>query len=111
MHWTGREARPMAQLSKASTAGASAARNDDEPGSLLRDVPRLNKCLSSTSPQDQMILEAAYKNDPKPDKAARLELVKQIPLGEKEVQVRSTTRHVDHERCFNNVYADLVSES
>ncbi|EME88302.1 uncharacterized protein MYCFIDRAFT_76128 [Pseudocercospora fijiensis CIRAD86] len=39
-----------------------------------------------TSPQDQMILEAAYKNDPKPDKAARLELVKQTSLGEKEVQ-------------------------
>ncbi|KXT10435.1 hypothetical protein AC579_7875 [Pseudocercospora musae] len=40
-----------------------------------------------TSPQDQVILEAAYKNDPKPDKAARLELVKHISLGEKEVQI------------------------
>jgi hypothetical protein len=39
------------------------------------------------SPEDQEILEAAYKRDPKPDKAARLELVKQVALGEKEVQV------------------------
>lgn len=34
------------------------------------------------------MLEAAYGRDPKPDKAARLEIVKQVSLGEKEVQVR-----------------------
>lgn len=39
------------------------------------------------SPEDQASLEAAYKRDPKPDKAARLELVKHVALGEKEVQV------------------------
>jgi hypothetical protein len=39
------------------------------------------------SPEDQEILEAAYKRDPKPDKAARLELVMRVALGEKEVQV------------------------
>ena len=33
------------------------------------------------------MLEEAYKRDPKPDKAARQELVKQVALGEKEVQV------------------------
>ena len=40
------------------------------------------------SPEDQAVLEAAYDQDPKPDKPARLELVKQVALGEKEVQVR-----------------------
>jgi hypothetical protein len=41
------------------------------------------------SPEDQTILEAAYNRDPKPDKAARLEIVEQVSLGEKEVQVCS----------------------
>jgi hypothetical protein len=39
------------------------------------------------SPEDQTILEAAYIRDPKPDKAARLAIVEQVSLGEKEVQV------------------------
>lgn len=43
----------------------------------------------SCSPEDQATLEAAYKRDPKPDKTARLELVKHVGLGEKEVQVGS----------------------
>ena len=33
-------------------------------------------------------MEAAYTRDPKPDKDARLKLVEQVALGEKEVQVR-----------------------
>ena len=41
-----------------------------------------------SSPDDQNILEDAYTRDPKPDKEARLELVKRVALGEKEVQVR-----------------------
>ncbi|KAK5124711.1 hypothetical protein LTR85_001424 [Meristemomyces frigidus] len=40
-----------------------------------------------TCAADQEVLEAAYKRDPKPDKAARLEIVKLVSLGEKEVQI------------------------
>ncbi|KAK0908153.1 Homeobox protein yox1 [Friedmanniomyces endolithicus] len=40
-----------------------------------------------TSLEDQSVLEDAYKRDPKPDKAARLEIVRMVNLGEKEVQV------------------------
>ncbi|OJD33227.1 homeobox transcription [Diplodia corticola] len=40
-----------------------------------------------TSPEDQKILEAEYQKDSKPDKAARLEIVKRVALGEKEVQI------------------------
>lgn len=43
--------------------------------------------LTVCSPEDQTVLEAAYKRDPKPDKTARIELVKLVALGEKEVQV------------------------
>ena len=46
------------------------------------------------STEDQAILEEAYKRDPKPDKAARLDLVKQVALGEKEVQVGPYTTHL-----------------
>lgn len=41
----------------------------------------------SYSPEDQATLEAEYKRNPKPDKTARLEIVKSVALGEKEVQV------------------------
>ncbi|KAK0659581.1 Homeobox protein YOX1 [Lasiodiplodia hormozganensis] len=40
-----------------------------------------------TSPEDQKILEAEYQRNSKPDKAARLEIVKRVALGEKEVQI------------------------
>ena len=36
---------------------------------------------------DKAILEAAYQENPKPDKIARLEIVKRVSLNEKEVQV------------------------
>jgi hypothetical protein len=39
------------------------------------------------SPQDQAILEAEYKQNPKPNKAARAEIVGKVSLNEKEVQV------------------------
>ncbi len=38
-----------------------------------------------------MILEEAYKNNPKPDKQARLEIVDRVSLNEKEVQVSLPT--------------------
>lgn len=41
----------------------------------------------SYSPQDQAILEAEYKQNPKPNKAARAEIVEKVSLNEKEVQV------------------------
>lgn len=34
------------------------------------------------------MLEAEYEKNSKPDKAARLDIVKRVALGEKEVQVR-----------------------
>lgn len=40
-----------------------------------------------TSPQDHALLEAAYQRNSKPDKNERLELVSQIALDEKEVQI------------------------
>ncbi|KAF4554977.1 putative homeobox protein YOX1 [Elsinoe fawcettii] len=40
-----------------------------------------------TSPEDQLILEAEYDKNPKPDKAARMDIVRRVALGEKEVQI------------------------
>lgn len=39
------------------------------------------------SPHDHAILEAEYRQNPKPDKARRADIVKQVSMGEKEVQV------------------------
>ena len=39
------------------------------------------------SPEDHAILEAEYQLNPKPDKAARMQIVERVALGEKEVQV------------------------
>lgn len=48
---------------------------------LTIDVPQ-------HSPEDHAILEAEYQQNPKPDKAARANIVSRVSLGEKEVQVR-----------------------
>lgn len=58
-------------------------------------LTHLLTCLSSA--KDKVILESAYNANPKPDKAARLDIVKRVSLNEKEVQVRapvSNTRRV-----------------
>ena len=48
------------------------------------------------SPEDQAILEAEYKRNPKPDKAARMEIVKRVGLGEREVQVCFANLHIEN---------------
>ncbi|KAE9965316.1 hypothetical protein EG328_009819 [Venturia inaequalis] len=40
-----------------------------------------------TSPEDQKILEEEFARNPKPDKPSRLEIVKKVALGEKEIQI------------------------
>jgi len=65
----------------------------------------LTKCRYS--PEDQAVLEAAYKRDPKPDKAARLELVRQVALGEKEVQVSWRPVRVSRDSCHLPLAAQI----
>ncbi|KAL5450275.1 hypothetical protein PMIN07_001275 [Paraphaeosphaeria minitans] len=40
-----------------------------------------------TSKEDEDVLKAEYQRNPKPDKAARIEIVAKVALGEKEVQI------------------------
>lgn len=42
------------------------------------------------SKEDEEVLKAEYLRNPKPDKAARMEIVTKVALGEKEVQVCSS---------------------
>ncbi len=49
---------------------------------------KLTPAANSISAKDKMILEEAYKANPKPDKQARLDIVNRVSLNEKEVQVR-----------------------
>lgn len=56
--------------------------------STLKTLPqtRTNAFLVR-SPEDHNILEHEYMRNPKPDKAARVEIVKKVKLSEKEVQI------------------------
>ncbi|ORY66384.1 uncharacterized protein BCR38DRAFT_456948 [Pseudomassariella vexata] len=51
-----------------------------------------------TTTQDKSILEAAYHSNPKPDKAARLDIVKRVSLNEKEVQIWFQNRRQNDRR-------------
>jgi hypothetical protein len=58
-----------------------AVSENDEATALNRQKRR------RTSPQDHALLEMAYQRNSKPDKNERIEIVSQVELGEKEVQV------------------------
>ncbi|KAL1964160.1 hypothetical protein VTN77DRAFT_7248 [Rasamsonia byssochlamydoides] len=51
-----------------------------------------------TSPEDHAILEAEYRKNPKPDKAARASIVSRVALGEKEVQIWFQNRRQNDRR-------------
>ncbi|KAI3328893.1 hypothetical protein HD806DRAFT_519260 [Xylariaceae sp. AK1471] len=51
-----------------------------------------------TTAQDKTVLESAYNSNPKPDKAARLEIVKRVSLNEKEVQIWFQNRRQNDRR-------------
>jgi hypothetical protein len=51
------------------------------------------------SPKDQAILEAEYKQNPKPNKAARDVIMEKVDLNEKELQV-SVLHERDSTRLF-----------
>ncbi|KAM7223160.1 pah4 homeobox protein encoded by the pah4 protein [Rhypophila decipiens] len=51
-----------------------------------------------TAAKDKAVLEAAYNSNPKPDKAARLEIVKRVSLNEKEVQIWFQNRRQNDRR-------------
>lgn len=59
----------------------------------VRERPMLTDTSWCFSAKDKAILEAAYNANPKPDKAARLDIVKRVSLNEKEVQVRVQWAH------------------
>lgn len=64
---------------------------------LRPNAPLATTHLSLTamacSKEDEEILKAEYLKNSKPDKAARMEIVSKVALGEKEVQVRLCMRH------------------
>ncbi|KAG8164962.1 hypothetical protein KVR01_005237 [Diaporthe batatas] len=51
-----------------------------------------------TAAKDKAILEAAYNANPKPDKAARLDIVRRVSLNEKEVQIWFQNRRQNDRR-------------
>ena len=65
---------------------------------------------SPHSPDDQKILEEEYRRNPKPDKAARIEIVSKVALGEKEVQVRELVWLLFYYMLIAYGLVDLVPE-
>ncbi|KAE8444583.1 hypothetical protein EG329_014414 [Mollisiaceae sp. DMI_Dod_QoI] len=63
----------------------SSAKEEGLGGSGVRTENKQKR--KRTSPQDQAILEAEYKQNPKPNKAARAVIVEKVSLNEKEVQI------------------------
>ncbi|KAK5290094.1 Homeobox protein yox1 [Cryomyces antarcticus] len=53
---------------------------------------------TSHSPEDQATLEAEFLRNSKPDKAARMEIVEKVALGEKEVQIWFQNRRQNSRR-------------
>ncbi|KAK3328830.1 hypothetical protein B0H66DRAFT_539427 [Apodospora peruviana] len=65
-------------------------------GSELERHPKGKR--KRTAAKDKSILEAAYNSNPKPDKAARLDIVKRVSLNEKEVQIWFQNRRQNDRR-------------
>ncbi|CAD6591702.1 MAG: hypothetical protein ASARMPREDX12_005382 [Alectoria sarmentosa] len=83
-------------------------RQNSPPDNLIRQKRR------RTSPEDHAILEAEYERNPKPDKAARIDIVNRVSLGEKEVQIwfqnrRQMTRRKSRPLLPHEVFANLQS--
>ncbi|KAF2822269.1 hypothetical protein CC86DRAFT_373417 [Ophiobolus disseminans] len=68
-----------------------------------------------TSKEDEDVLKAEYLKNPKPDKAARLEIITKVALGEKEVQIWFQNRRQNSRRRLRPLEpsssASLVSSS
>ncbi|KAA8646321.1 hypothetical protein EYZ11_008448 [Aspergillus tanneri] len=100
---------PSTAQASESAAAAAAALNYaflvHSQKTLTQNLPPRvdNKLLARqkrrrTSPEDHAILEAEYQHNPKPDKAARGDIVKRVSLGEKEVQIWFQNRRQNDRR-------------
>ncbi|KAK2047062.1 homeobox domain-containing protein [Colletotrichum somersetense] len=62
-----------------------------------------------TAAKDKSILEAAYVANPKPDKTARLDIVKRVSLNEKEVQIWFQNRRQNDRRKSRPLSAQEIA--
>ncbi|KAH7035352.1 uncharacterized protein B0I36DRAFT_318161 [Microdochium trichocladiopsis] len=62
-----------------------------------------------TTSHDKTILETSYLANPKPDKAARLEIVRQVSLNEKEVQIWFQNRRQNDRRKSRPLSAEEIA--
>ncbi|POR31327.1 GS homeobox 2 [Tolypocladium paradoxum] len=93
---------------------ADSSPSHHESSAISQSLPQLDDTLTSgsaldgekhpkgkrkrTAAKDKMLLEEAYKSNPKPDKQARLEIVDRVSLNEKEVQIWFQNRRQNDRR-------------
>ncbi|KAK3942198.1 pah4 homeobox protein encoded by the pah4 protein [Diplogelasinospora grovesii] len=91
---------PLINAEGASMLTQSSSPNSDAPkqqsGGELERHPKGKR--KRTAAKDKAILEAAYNANAKPDKAARLDIVKRVSLNEKEVQIWFQNRRQNDRR-------------
>ncbi|KAL3424818.1 MBF complex negative regulatory component yox1 [Phlyctema vagabunda] len=81
---------PVSSMSGGETDGSvgHAASSDAIEGNIRERKGDTKQRRKRTSPEDQLVLEAFYKENPKPNKAARAEILKDVKgMNEKEVQI------------------------
>ncbi|KKK15280.1 hypothetical protein P175DRAFT_0522635 [Aspergillus ochraceoroseus IBT 24754] len=96
---------PSTQTSESAAVSPNYAFLVHSQKTLTQNLPPRvdNKLLARqkrrrTSPEDHAILEAEYQRNPKPDKAARTNIVNRVSLGEKEVQIWFQNRRQNDRR-------------
>ncbi|ATY59535.1 homeobox transcription [Cordyceps militaris] len=80
-----------------SLDGTPASANDSFDSELAMEKHPKGK-RKRTAAKDKMVLEDAYKSNPKPDKQARLDIVNRVSLNEKEVQIWFQNRRQNDRR-------------
>ncbi|KAF6230323.1 hypothetical protein HO133_004663 [Letharia lupina] len=118
---------PMSSASQDTTTGSSQGakgsyaflvHSQDSVGQItppqIEDQRLARQKRRRTSPEDHAILEAEYERNSKPDKAARVDIVNRVSLGEKEVQIwfqnrRQMTRRKSRPLLPHEVFSNLQS--
>ncbi|KAK1968850.1 homeobox domain-containing protein [Colletotrichum sublineola] len=97
----------VADLAQTSDVAPSSSAKTDVSNPDSEKHPKGKR--KRTAAKDKSILEAAYIANPKPDKTARLDIVKRVSLNEKEVQIWFQNRRQNDRRKSRPLSAQEIA--